>query len=106
MSMAYGATTSAPCVIFRLAFSRSTPREELIEFRPNFRRNSPLILWRRDATIANAGRRIGGERGIRTLEGLLTLTPLAGVRLRPLGHLSGGRNHNEPETGWQRNAQN
>jgi hypothetical protein len=33
---------------------------------------------------------IGGERGIRTLEGLLTLTPLAGVRLRPLGHLSRG----------------
>ena len=31
---------------------------------------------------------LGGERGIRTLEGLLTLTPLAGVRLRPLGHLS------------------
>ena len=30
----------------------------------------------------------GGERGIRTLEGLLALTPLAGVRLRPLGHLS------------------
>src|SRR5688572_4396586 len=35
-------------------------------------------------------RNFGGERGIRTLEGLLTLTPLAGVRLRPLGHLSGG----------------
>src|SRR5580704_1256827 len=33
----------------------------------------------------------GGERGIRTLEGLLTLTPLAGVRLRPLGHLSGAQ---------------
>src|ERR1700681_4426382 len=33
-------------------------------------------------------REIGGERRIRTLEGLLTLTPLAGVRLRPLGHLS------------------
>ena len=32
---------------------------------------------------------IGGEGGIRTLEGLLTLTPLAGARLRPLGHLSG-----------------
>jgi hypothetical protein len=31
---------------------------------------------------------IGGERGIRTLDGLLTHTPLAGVRLRPLGHLS------------------
>src|SRR5579872_7029211 len=30
----------------------------------------------------------GGERGIRTLDGLLTHTPLAGVRLRPLGHLS------------------
>src|SRR6185503_2339890 len=38
----------------------------------------------------------GGERGIRTLEGLLALTPLAGVRLRPLGHLSGGRNHKDP----------
>src|SRR6202042_1365680 len=33
----------------------------------------------------------GGEGGIRTLEGLLTLTPLAGARLRPLGHLSGFR---------------
>src|ERR1700691_704556 len=33
-------------------------------------------------------RETGGERGIRTLEGLLTPTPLAGVRLRPLGHLS------------------
>ena len=32
----------------------------------------------------------GGERGIRTLEGLLTLTPLAGERFRPLSHLSGG----------------
>ena len=32
---------------------------------------------------------MGGEGGIRTLEGLLTLTPLAGARLRPLGHLSG-----------------
>ena len=35
------------------------------------------------------GNSTGGERGIRTLEGLLTLTPLAGARLRPLGHLSG-----------------
>ena len=32
---------------------------------------------------------IGGEGGIRTLDGLLTHTPLAGARLRPLGHLSG-----------------
>ena len=34
-------------------------------------------------------RTIGGEGGIRTLDGLLTHTPLAGARLRPLGHLSG-----------------
>ena len=32
--------------------------------------------------------KIGGERGIRTLDGLLTHTPLAGERLQPLGHLS------------------
>ena len=36
-----------------------------------------------------SGTHCGGEGGIRTLEGLLTLTPLAGARLRPLGHLSG-----------------
>ena len=30
----------------------------------------------------------GGERGIRTLDELLTHTPLAGERLQPLGHLS------------------
>ena len=30
----------------------------------------------------------GGERGIRTLDGVLAHTPLAGERLRPLGHLS------------------
>ena len=32
----------------------------------------------------------GGERGIRTLDELLTHTPLAGERLQPLGHLSVG----------------
>ena len=31
------------------------------------------------------------EREIRTLEGLLDLTPLAGVRLRPFGHLSAAK---------------
>jgi hypothetical protein len=31
---------------------------------------------------------IGGERGIRTLDRLLTYTPLAGARLQPLGHFS------------------
>ena len=30
----------------------------------------------------------GGEGGIRTHDGLLTHTPLAGERLQPLGHLS------------------
>ena len=30
----------------------------------------------------------GGERGIRTLDTGLGYTPLAGERLRPLGHLS------------------
>ena len=30
----------------------------------------------------------GGEGGIRTLDTLLTHTPLAGERLQPLGHLS------------------
>ena len=33
----------------------------------------------------------GGEEGIRTLESLLSPTPLAGERLRPLGHLSKNR---------------
>ena len=33
-------------------------------------------------------RLFGGEGGIRTLDGLLTHTPLAGERLKPLGHLS------------------
>ena len=33
-------------------------------------------------------RKDGGEGGIRTLDTLLTYTPLAGERLQPLGHLS------------------
>jgi hypothetical protein len=48
-----------------------------------------LSILERLQNDALAGpQKFGGERGIRTLEGLLTLTPLAGVRLRPLGHLS------------------
>ena len=31
---------------------------------------------------------VGGEGGIRTLDGVSTHTPLAGERLQPLGHLS------------------
>ena len=38
----------------------------------------------------------GGERGIRTLDGLLTHTPLAGARLRPLGHLSAANSVKRP----------
>ncbi len=34
-------------------------------------------------------RRTGGQGGIRTLERLLTVTHFPGVRLKPLGHLSG-----------------
>ena len=36
-----------------------------------------------------SSREDGGEDGIRTHEAVLPLTPLAGERLRPLGHLSG-----------------
>tara|TARA_B100000749_G_scaffold246793_1_gene209903 strand:- start:966 stop:1169 length:204 start_codon:yes stop_codon:yes gene_type:complete len=36
----------------------------------------------------------GGEGGIRTLDGVLAHTPLAGERLQPLGHLSGMFQHN------------
>ncbi len=52
---------------------------------PKYIRNATRELPREPLVFMN---NIGGERGIRTLEGLLTLTPLAGVRLRPLGHLS------------------
>ena len=37
---------------------------------------------------------LGGERGIRTLDRILSYTPLAGARLRPLGHLSIIRSNN------------
>ena len=42
--------------------------------------------------LVRASHETGGERGIRTLDGLLTHTPLAGARLRPLGHLSARKN--------------
>ena len=50
----------------------------------------PLAIRAQDGACSR-GRKIGGERGIRTLDGLLTHTPLAGERLQPLGHLSGKR---------------
>src|SRR6185312_11939544 len=55
---------------------------------PGFATNTPPEHPRPGVTCGTKRKNTGGERGIRTLEGLLTLTPLAGVRLRPLGHLS------------------
>ena len=43
--------------------------------------------WYRKMPISKIN---GGDEGIRTLDGLLTHTPLAGERLRPLGHVSTG----------------
>ena len=68
------------------------------------------IIWRRRRGVkarANDGRaakfKSGGERGIRTLDGLLTHTPLAGERLQPLGHLSAeSGKHTEAGTVRQR----
>ena len=51
--------------------------------------NNEKIRPRPDGENAFAGAS-GGEDGIRTHETLLTPTPLAGERLRPLGHLSDG----------------
>ena len=50
-----------------------------------------LSLSNNEKTPASAGVLTiiyGGERGIRTLDTLLTYTPLAGARLQPLGHFS------------------
>ncbi len=55
----------------------------------NQRRQFPRFRTRTTHAIAHTHVNIGGEGGIRTLDGLLTHTPLAGARLRPLGHLSG-----------------
>ena len=40
--------------------------------------------------VKSQGPVIGGDRGIRTLDRVLAYTPLAGVRLQPLGQLSKG----------------
>ena len=54
---------------------------------------SGLIVGIKEGVLQSLGlthntQQHGGERGIRTLDELLTHTPLAGERLRPLGHLS------------------
>ena len=67
--------------------------------RPNRLRRfvEPYCLFRRFEFILSTfiigpslrpNNKCGGERGIRTLEGVLALTPLAGERFRPLSHLS------------------
>ncbi len=76
------------------------------ELRARIKQTSPPALWRRGRDYrpralsplrrphpcrpkpTTGHRPYGGEGGIRTLDGLLTHTPLAGARLRPLGHLS------------------
>jgi hypothetical protein len=75
-----------------------------------FGRAIPALLDFANVVTAGCKRRSyggqdGGERGIRTLEGLLTLTPLAGVRLRPLGHLSGAGQEGGKNTGAAQLAQ-
>ena len=44
--------------------------------------------------LPRSARTPGGEGGIRTLE-WFPITPLAGARLQPLGHLSAGQEHND-----------
>lgn len=53
--------------------------------------NAPAKLWQaaKKAKLCSEIKGNGGEDGIRTHDTLLTYTPLAGERLRPLGHLSG-----------------
>ena len=40
------------------------------------------------SNFSNLSKLVGGDGGIRTLDTLLTYTPLAGERLQPLGHVS------------------
>src|SRR5215467_14999384 len=87
-SCAYAAGATARTTAYRVRASvRRAARAALMNGRWRFAhpawRLRSLDDWRTPWS--------GGERGIRTLEGLLTLTPLAGVRLRPLGHLSAAK---------------
>ena len=54
-----------------------------------FEKSEPKVWY---SIINNENRDLGynngGDEGIRTLDGLMTHTPLAGERLRPLGHVS------------------
>src|SRR5690606_39130651 len=46
----------------------------------------------------------GGERGIRTLDTLLTYTHFPGVLLQPLGHLTGSKARRLPDQEGPRNG--
>ncbi len=69
---------------------RSGPPSLMLRRHPSSTDTIPLPFKHR--TNSELFEPIGGEGGIRTLDGLLTHTPLAGARLRPLGHLSGSGN--------------
>ena len=49
-------------------------------------------------------KKTGREEGIRTLDGLLTHTPLAGERLQPLGHLSGVSDEDNDRSGERKGS--
>ncbi len=69
--------------------SENMPWGQAGEFGPRAGTRSTLGPWlRTPATAYQSTRFTGGERGIRTLDRVLPYTPLAGARLRPLGHLS------------------
>ncbi len=72
---------------------RAAPRSkfapgEFVEPYCLFSRIRMLFLYYCFGPSKRAKNNSGGEGGIRTLEGLLTLTPLAGERFQPLSHLS------------------
>ena len=50
--------------------------------------DSGELFWIKSFNIMYLKIKTGGETGIRTLDTLLTYTPLAGERFRPLSHLS------------------
>jgi hypothetical protein len=78
--------------------SRFAPQICRTQSRFMFSGSNPGRAPRADSSVLRRelAMNIGGERG------LLALTPLAGVRLRPLGHLSGGRNHRGRRGIWQK----
>ena len=65
-------------------------------FREPQKYKNPLDSWVSAVSLCLKSliRRLhGGERGIRTLDRVLAYTPLAGVRLQPLGQLSIGKDY-------------